>query len=120
MEKWTRWQVWLGLLAGAYAALAPAWTETDTTATRTMVVLGVVTVAVSLWSFATWEERFSEYALMILGVCLVASPWVMGFDNMSDIRLTAVIAGAVTIVAGILSVPQVEDRMHLHHGPIAH
>ena len=120
MEKWTRWQVWLGLLAGAYAALSPLWTDTDTTATRTMIVLGAVTVAVSLWSLATSEERFSEYALMIVGVCLVASPWVMSFDNMSNMRLTAVITGAVAIVAGILAMPQVEDRMHLHHRPIAH
>ena len=120
MEKWTRWQVWLALLAGAYAALSPVWTETDTTATRTMVVLGVVTAGVSLWSLMTSEDRFSEYAVMIMGVLLIASPWVMGFDNLSTMRLTAVITGAVAIVAGILAMPQVEDRMHLHHRPIAH
>lgn len=120
MQKWTRWQVWLALLAGAYAALSPVWTTTDTTATRTMVVLGVATVAVSLWSLAMSEDRISEYALMVMGALFIASPWVMGFDNLNDMALAAVIVGVVTLVAGVLAMPQVEHRMHLHHGPIAH
>ena len=120
MQKWNRWQVWLALLAGAYAALSPVWTETDDTATWTMVVLGVATVAISLWSLATSEERISQYALMAMGALLVASPWVMGFDHLDAMAFTAWIAGAVTAIAGVLAMPQVEHRMHLHHGPIAH
>ena len=34
--------------------------------------------------------------------------------------LTAWIVGAVTVVAGVLAMPQVEHKMHLPHGPIAH
>ena len=120
MQKWTRWQVWMALLAGAYAALSPLWTETDDTATQTMVVLGVATVAVSLWSLAMSEDRISEYALMLLGALFIVSPWVMGFDNIDTMALTAWIVGAVTALAGVLAMPQVEHRMHLHHGPIAH
>ena len=120
MQKWARWQVWAALLAGAYAALSPMWTETDTTATRTMVALGVVTVAVSLWSLATDEHRISVYALMLLGVAFVASPWVMGFDTIDAMAMTAWVVGVVTALAGVLALPQVEERMHIHHGPIAH
>jgi hypothetical protein len=119
MEKWTRWQVWAALLAGAYAALSPVWTETDDNATRTMVILGVVTVAVSLWSLAMSEHRISEYALMLLGAAFIASPWVMGFDNIDTMAMTAWIVGVVTALAGVLAMPQLEQRMHLH-GPIAH
>ena len=120
MRKWTRWPVWVALSAGAYAALSPLWTETDTTATRTMVVLGVVTAAIALWSLAMSENRISEYALMLMGVLFIASPWVMGFERLDNIALTAWIVGAVTVLAGVLGMPQVEDRMHMHHGPIAH
>jgi hypothetical protein len=120
MQKWARWQVWMALVAGAYAALSPIWTETDDTATRTMVVGGVLTVAVSLWSLVTSEVRISEYALILLGALFIVSPWVMGFADLDTIALTAWIVGAVTVVAGVLAMPQVEHKMHLPHGPIAH
>lgn len=120
MQKWTRWQIWMASLAGAYAALSPIWTETDDTARQTMVVLGFVTVAVSLWSLAMSEDRISEYALVLMGALFIASPWVMGFDNLDAMALTAWIVGAVTAIAGVLAMPQIEHRMHLHHGPLAH
>lgn len=120
MQKWTRWQVLVALAAGAYAALSPLWTETNDTATYTLVALGVATMAIALWSLAMSEDRISEYALMLMGVLFIASPWVMGFENLDNMALTAWIVGAVTIVAGVLAMPQVEERMHLHHGPIAH
>jgi hypothetical protein len=120
MQKWTRWQAGVALLAGAYAALSPLWTDTDTNATRTMVALGVVTAAVALWSLSMAEDRISEYALVLMGALFIASPWVMGFDNIDNMALTAWIVGAVTVLAGVLEVPEVEQRMHLRHGPIAH
>jgi len=120
MQKLTRWQVWVALLAGAYAALSPMWTETDNTATWTMVVLGVVTVAVSLWALASPEDRISDYALMLMGALFIASPWVMGFVTIDDMALTAWIVGVVTVIAGVLAMPEVEQRMHIHHRPIAH
>jgi hypothetical protein len=120
MEKWARWPVWAALLAGAYATLSPLWTETSDDATQTMVALGVVTMAVSLWSLATAETRFSEYALMLLGAAFIVSPWVMGFDTLDAMAMTAWVVGVVTAVAGVLALPQLEQRMHIHHGPIAH
>ena len=120
MQKWTRWQVMLALVAGAYAALSPLWTQTDDTATWTMVVLGVATVAISLWALAMPEDRISEYALVLMGVLFIASPWVMGFDNIDNMALTAWIVGAVTIIAGVLAMPEVEQRMHMHHRPLTH
>ena len=74
----------------------------------------------ALWSLAMSEHRISEYALVLMGVLFIASPWVMGFESLDNMALTAWIAGAVTVVAGVLGMPQVEDRMHMHHGPIAH
>lgn len=118
MQKWRRWQDWVALVAGVYAALSPIWTDTDTTATWTMVVLGVLTAAVSLWALAMPDDRISEYALVLLGVLFIASPWVMGFDNIDNMALTAWIVGAVTLIAGLLAVPAIDSRMH--HTPIAH
>ncbi|WP_183407977.1 SPW repeat protein [Nocardioides pocheonensis] len=118
MQKWTRWQDWVTLVAGAYAALAPLWTKTENKATWTMVVLGVVTVAVSLWALAMPEDRISEYGLVLLGVLFIASPWVMSFDNLDRMALTAWIVGAVTLIFGVLALPQIDQRMH--RTPIPH
>jgi hypothetical protein len=120
MQKWTRWQDWVTFVAGAYAALSPIWTDSDTTATRTMVVLGVLTAAVSLWALAMPNDRISEYGIVLLGVLFIASPWVMGFDNINNMALTAWIVGAVTVIFGLLAVPEVDKRMHHRTTPIAH
>ena len=120
MQKWMRWQGLVALLAGVYAALSPIWTETETTATWTMVILGVVTAAVALWSLARPEDRISEYGLVLMGLLLIVSPWAMGFDELSNMAMTAWIVGAVTAVAGVLAMPEIEHRFHLGHRPIAH
>jgi len=120
MQKWTRWQGWVAFVAGVCAALSPMWTETSTTATRTMVVLGVVTAAVALWSLAMPGHRISAFALVLMGALFMASPWVMGFDQIANMALTAWIVGGVTVISGVLSMPEVEERMHLHHRPITH
>jgi hypothetical protein len=119
MQKWTRWQDWLALVAGAYAALSPIWTATDNAATWTMVVLGVVTAAIALWSLAMPNDRISEYALVLMGVLFIASPWAMAFDNINDMALTAWIVGAVTALSGVLGMPEVDQKMH-HHRAIPH
>jgi SPW repeat len=118
MQKWTRWQSWVAFVAGAYAALSPIWTDTDNTATWAMVILGVVTAAVSLWSLAMPDDRISAFALVLLGVLFIASPWVMGFDDIDNMALTAWIVGVITTITGLLGMPAVDQRMH--HRPIAH
>ena len=96
MQKWTRWQDWVALLRAPTRRWRRSGPRRTTSATWTMVVLGVVTVAVSLWSLATPEDRISEYALVLLGVLFIVSPWVMGFDDLDSMALTAWIVGAVT------------------------
>lgn len=119
MQKWMRWQVWAALVAGVCAALSPLVIEMDDGATWTMVVLGLVTAAVALWSLAMAEERMTAYALVLMGVLFIGSPWaldVASTDN--DIAVTAWIIGAVIAVAGLLCMPAVEEKMH--HRPIPH
>ena len=100
MRQWTRWQDWVALAVGLYAALAPIWTETDKTATWTMVILGAVTVVVSVWSLAMPDDRISEYIHAVLGVLFFIAPWVMGFSDLRAMSWTAWIAGVVTVVIG--------------------
>lgn len=116
MQKWTRWQDWVALAAGLAAALAPLVTDTTTSATWTMVVLGVLIIAASVYSLAMPGDVISEGSHAVLGALLVISPWVMGFADMEGLAWTAWIAGAVTLVVGALGFP-VANR--LHHGMAA-
>lgn len=118
MQKWTRWQAWVALLAGAYGALSPIWTDTTTKATWTMVVLGAATAALALWALTMPADRIAEYGVVLMGALFIVAPWVMSFDTVDNLALTAWIVGGLTMVAGILGTPEVDRRMH--HGPIAH
>ena len=105
MQRWTRWQDWVALVAGAYAALAPIWTETDTRTTWTMVGLGVVTALVSLWALARPEDRISEYVHAVLGVLFILAPWVMGFTDLNAMAYTAWAVGVINVVMGLWATP---------------
>jgi hypothetical protein len=112
MDKWRRWQDWVALVAGVYAALAPIWTRTERSVTWTMVVLGVVTALVSLWALARPEDRISEYVHAILGVLFFIAPWVMAFTDLSAMSYTAWAVGLITFVVGVWAIPEVHQRMH--------
>ena len=71
MEKWKRWQDWVALAAGVVAALAPVFTDTTTRATWTMVVLGVLTIAASVYSLAKPGDVLSEGSHLVLGALLI-------------------------------------------------
>src|SRR5690606_36413476 len=66
MRKWTRWQDWVALVAGVYAILSPIWTDTDTAATWTMIVLGVLLTASAVWALAMPTAVASEWSHAIV------------------------------------------------------
>jgi hypothetical protein len=116
MRSWTRWQDWVAVVAGAYAALSPIWTDTTDKASWTLVVLGVVTVAVALGSL--WQPGMvaAEIVTAALGVLLFVSPWVMGFNDIDGMAWTAWIAGVVIFLAGLAAYP---ESNKIHRGVIA-
>lgn len=113
MQKWTRWQDWVAVVAGVYAILSPIWTNTTTRATWTMIVLGALTALAALWSLAMPDNVVSDGAVAVLGVLFFISPWVMGFSGVTAMAWTAWVVGVVTFVVGALSVP-VSNRLHHH------
>ena len=109
MQKWTRWQDWAALVVGVYALLSPIWTDTTTTATWTLVVLGAVTALGSLWSLADPASVASEWLHAVMGVLFFVSPWVMGFHDTTGIAWAAWIAGVITFVVGLAALPASKD-----------
>ncbi len=99
MGKWSRWQDWGALLAGVYAFLSPIWTTSTAAATWTLVVLGIVTALVALWSLAVPASVATKWLLALMGVLVFISPWVLGFHNLTGMAWTAWVVGVVTFVA---------------------
>jgi hypothetical protein len=113
--KWTRWQDWLAVAAGVYAALSPIWTTTTTKASWTLVVLGIATALVGLWSLAYPTARAAGPLLALIGVLFFISPWVRSFDTVHGVAWTAWVAGVITFVLGGMTMPQIKAVTHRGH-----
>ena len=121
MKKWTKWQYWVAVVAGLYAALATIWTPADGKTAAAMIVLGVLTIAAGLVNLSMPRLQSMEWAQGILGVLLFVSPWVLAFTAMTGMAVTAWICGIVTIVVTAWAMPQLAKMRedHQHHRPAA-
>lgn len=106
-------QDFIVLIAGAYALLSPIWTTTESRATTTMIVLGAVTVVLSVIELVRPDMLSVEGVTALMGVLFIISPWVMGFSDTKPMAWTAWVVGAVTLVVGALDL-QV-TRTHQRH-----
>jgi len=104
MRKWTRWQDWVALVAGVYAALSPIWTQTTTVASWTMVVLGVILAVNALWSLAMPEMVISEYVHAGAGLLMFIAPWVLTFASVTGIAWTAWVVGIIALATGVWAI----------------
>jgi len=105
MTRFARWQDWVALVAGLYAALASLWTTPRTTTTVTvLVVLGALLVIGSAISLAAPGSVSMEWVIAVLGVLLFISPWVLGFASDRGPAWTAWITGGVAVIAGLWAI----------------
>lgn len=111
MKKWAHPQDFVALAAGAYAMFSPIWTSMTDKATATMIVLGVVTAGLALYSLARPGE-IAEGLMAAMGVLFIISPWVMGFDGTSSVALTAWIVGVVTFLVGASDITMARRTRH--------
>ena len=84
---------------GREVARADVWTS------------GVLLVATSLatvLAFAEWEE----WATMILGLWVAASPWLLGFAHAKALPITVFIGGAIAFMSAL-------ELWLIHYDPVA-
>jgi hypothetical protein len=106
MKRWTRWQDWVALAAGAVTLLTPLWSDPGGGGRTAMLVLGIVLVLTALWSLYDPGAIASEYSHAVLGVLLFISPWVFSFTDTEVAAYTSWIAGVVAVAVGLLAVPE--------------
>lgn len=116
-RSWQRWQDWAALVIGVLTALSPLVTTTNAAAAWTVVVLGVVLAATSLWSLAVPGSVTSEWVHGVLGVLLFLAPWVMGYSMLAGASWTSWIAGVLAVLVAAAALPAATAE---HRGAVAH
>jgi|HigsolmetaAR202D_1030399.scaffolds.fasta_scaffold01190_1 small neutral amino acid transporter SnatA (MarC family) len=105
-----RWQDWVNVILGAWLIVAP-WAldvASQMPAAGTIWLLGAaiaVFAGISVYMPKAWEEAVN----ILLGLCLVVSPWVMGFATETAPTVTAVVTGILVVAFGIWAMLQDAD-----------
>ncbi len=117
MKRWTRWQDWVAVAAGLYAALASIWTTPRTgTTVSTLIVLGVLMIAAGVWSLAAPGLVSMEWILAVLSALLFIAPWVLGYAGSPGPAWTSWICGGIGVIAGLWALAPAEKVHHMTHG----
>jgi len=117
MKKWARWQDWVAVAAGVYAALATIWTVGTAASVTLMIVLGVLMIIAALWSVMMPRLVTMEWIVAVIGALLFISPWVAQYATNTGAAWTSWICGGVGVVTGLWALaPALEMRHHTGHG----
>ncbi|MCW4467128.1 SPW repeat protein [Glutamicibacter sp. MNS18] len=120
MKKWTRWQDWVAVVAGLYAAISTIWLTGTSRSMTLMVVFGALMVVTGVWSVVMPRLVSMEWAIVAASALLFISPWMGQFAGLGMVAWVSWICGAVGVVAGLWAlVPAMEMRRE-HGGRMAH
>lgn len=108
--KPTRWQDWLNVILGAWLVVSPwvlDFADTQPAAGTTWFLGAAIVIfaGTAVYMPKAWEEAVS----IVLGLCLLASPWVMGFADQSTAMTNAVILGVLVVAFGLWAMLQDAD-----------
>jgi hypothetical protein len=121
------WEDWCGMLLGLLIALSP-WLPTQTAhelgpADRSYVILNTITVGILVFGLAQLEyialQRWEEVAEIMLGLWLIASPYVFGYFGDGMLRFWHSSLGGLVVLLAALQLWQdwdLSDHEMLKHG----
>ena len=90
-----RWQDWINLILGLWTFASPwifGFAAGMSTTAQAMWILGaaiIVFAAFAVYMHKAWEEVIN----ILLGILLIASPWMLGFTEQSTPTTNAVVVG---------------------------
>lgn len=120
MKKWARWQDWVGVAAGLYAAISTTWLAGSTASMTLMLVFGILMIVTALISVAMPRLVSMEWALAISSALLFVSPWMGSYTNYGQATWTSWICGAIGVVAGLWAVAPAMEMRHSGDTRMAH
>lgn len=96
------WQDPVNALLGAWLVVSP-WVlgyQAETAAMANAVVIGLALAAASLGAIFV-PRAWEAWTEAILGLWLVASPWLLGFSGLDAAMATAAISGVVVLALAL-------------------
>jgi hypothetical protein len=121
------WEDWLGMLLGVLIVLSP-WFPTQAShevvgADRGYLVLNAITVGLIVFGLAQLEymalQRWEETAGIVLGLWLIASPYIFGYSGDGLLRFYHSTLGSLVLLLAALQLWQdwdLSDQDMLKHG----
>lgn len=79
MKRWNRWQDYVAVIAGLFAALSTTWTTQQSGSMVMMIGCGVLLIASGVWNLMSPGQPVAEWVQMVLGALLFVSPWLAGY-----------------------------------------
>jgi hypothetical protein len=121
------WEDWAGMVLGVLIALSP-WFPTQAShqladADRNLVILNTVAIGVLVFGIAQLEyialQRWEEVAAILLGLWLIASPYVLGYSGDGLLRFWHSSLGGLVVLLAALQLWQdweLSDQELTRHG----
>jgi len=121
------WEDWCGMLLGVLIVLSP-WFPAETghevvDAERSLVILNTFTVGILVFGLAQLEyvalQRWEEVTAILLGLWLVASPYLFGYSDDDMLRFYHSSFGGLVVLLAALQLWQdwdLSDQDLLKHG----
>ena len=121
------WEDWCGMLLGVLIVLSP-WFPTETghevvDAERSPVILNTFTIGILVFGLAQLEyvalQRWEEVTAIVLGLWLIASPYLFGYSGDGRLRLCHSSFGGLVVLLAALQLWQdwdLSDQDLLKHG----
>jgi len=121
------WEDWGGMLLGVLIVLSP-WFPTQAghevvDAERSFVILNTITIGILVFGLAQLEyvalQRWEEVAAVVLGLWLIASPYIFGYSGDGLLRFYHSSFGGLVVLLAALQLWQdwdLSDQDLLKHG----
>jgi len=121
------WEDWCGMLLGVLIVLSP-WFPTETghevvDTKRSLVILNTFTIGILVFGLAQLEyvalQRWEEVAAIVLGLWLIASPYLFGYSGDGLLSFYHSSFGGLVVLLAALQLWQdwdLSDQDLLKHG----
>ncbi len=118
------WEDWCGMLLGAVIVASPWFPIQDATITGNQsMILNAVAIGLVVFGISQLEyvalQRWQEVTTILIGLWLIASPYVMGYSGEGLLRVYHTGLGAALVLLGVLQLWQdwdLTDQDMLKHG----
>jgi SPW repeat len=108
------WEDWCSLGLGLLILLSPMIAQTSESPYMALnaVVIGLLLMLFG-WSELMLIEAWEEYLELVLGLWLVASPWVFGYSHLPLLTAAHIVLGGAVAALAVLELWQ--DRWRTGH-----